>query len=198
LCSLLTAWIARTSRDAIVTRNLAVRWVKERPNVGIDPDVALIEPTPPDADELLSLKLWKPGNPVPRFAVEIVSPTHPYKDYGVVQERYAAFGVGELVLLDARLRGPKKLGGPFAIQIWRFDAGRFTRVYAGAGPARSLALDAWIDFDELVVQISDDEAGAERWLTETETLQRKNERHEAERLKLEARVRELEAQLKKG
>lgn len=211
LRSLLNAWIARTKRDAIVTRNLAVRWVKERPNVGIDPDVALIEPTPPDADELLSLKLWKPGNPVPRFAVEVVSPTHPYKDYGVVQERYAAFGVGELIVLDARLRGPKKLGGPFAIQVWRFDADHFSRVYAGPGPAHSVALDAWISFDDLIIQVSDDAATRLRWPTEVEVEQRrsatleaernaleaKQAANEAERASLEQRVRELEERLKK-
>jgi Uma2 family endonuclease len=182
LRALLSAWITRSGRDAIITRNLAVRWIQERPNVGIDPDIALIEPSPPDADELLSLTLWKPGNPVPRFAVEVVSQSHPYKDYGVVQERYAAFGVGELVVLDARLLGPRKLGGPFAIQIWRSGAGRFSRVYAGSGPAHSEVLGAWIQFEDFVVQISDECDGTKRWLTEIETLER--------------RVRELEDLLK--
>src|SRR5687767_10571897 len=68
---LLEAWIKREGRDAIVTRNLALRWDPEHPRVGIDPDVCLIEPAPPNETKLMSLCLWKPGHRVPPLAIEI-------------------------------------------------------------------------------------------------------------------------------
>lgn len=213
LKALLSAWLEKSGRDAIVARNLAVRWIKERPKIGIDPDVAWIEPAPPDPDNLMSLKLWKPGHVPPRLAIEVVSPHHPYKDYAEVQDRYAAFGVGELWVLDRLLRGPRKLGGPVAIQIWRsFPDGAFTRVYHGPGPAHSRALDAWVMFADNEVQICDDRDGKFRWPTELEVARGQTEaeraKAETERLRaeeerkksaeLEERIRKLEAALAKA
>jgi hypothetical protein len=40
LVALLSAWAERAGRQALVARNLAVRWVKERPRVGVEPDDA--------------------------------------------------------------------------------------------------------------------------------------------------------------
>ena len=48
LLALLEAWVQRTSLDAIVARNLALRWYEDNPRVGIDPDVSLITPAPPE------------------------------------------------------------------------------------------------------------------------------------------------------
>jgi hypothetical protein len=196
LRGLLCAWITRTGRDAIVARNLAVRWLEERPTIGVDPDVALIEPSPPDPDNLMSLKLWKPGHPVPRLAIEVVSASHPYKDYAEVQDRYAAFGVSELWVLDGMLRGPRKLGGPVAIQIWRSSPeASFARVYHGAGPAYSKALDAFVLFAEDKIQIADDREGKERWPTELEV---EAKRAEAEAKRAEAEAKRAEAEAKRA
>lgn len=189
LRALLAAWVARSGRPAIVARNLALRWVARHPQVGIDPDLCLIEPAPPDADRLSSLCLWKPGHVAPRLAIEVVSESHPYKDYADVHEKYAACGVPELWVLDPLRIGPKRFGGPFEIQIWQGNAGaRFERVYQGAGPVRSVALQAWLRSGGGKVSIADDEAGAQLWVTTEEAAR-------GETSELRERVRELEAEL---
>src|ERR1041384_6726368 len=56
---LLTAWSRRAGRAVAVCRNLAVRWNEENPAIGVDPDVCVLEPPPPEGDELMSLRLWE-------------------------------------------------------------------------------------------------------------------------------------------
>ncbi|HEU4537922.1 MAG TPA: hypothetical protein VFS00_27570, partial [Polyangiaceae bacterium] len=79
---LLAAWADRTGRIARVARNLALRWYEESPRVGLDPDLALYEPPPPDFDALGSVCTWLPGHAAPKVALEVVSAGHPRKDYG--------------------------------------------------------------------------------------------------------------------
>ena len=49
LKALLTAWAARAASSALVVRNLAVRWNESEPRIGVDPDVCVLSPSPPDA-----------------------------------------------------------------------------------------------------------------------------------------------------
>ena len=191
LAQLWRAWVERTGRSALVAENLAYRWTERRPRIGIDPDVCLIEPAPPDQDSLKSLLLWRAGHSAPRLAVEVVSENHPYKDYDVVPDRYAASGVGELWVFDPELRGPRKRGGPHRLQLWaREEDGSFVRHFAGDGPVHSAALDAWAfvteDGDRL--RIADDEALTRRWLTIEEEARASEQR-------ALARIAELEAEL---
>lgn len=81
LCKLLTYHMKLVGRDAQIGRNLAIRFDEQYPRSGVDPDVYLLEPPPPERDELTSLRLWEPGHNPPRLAVEIVSPSRPGKDY---------------------------------------------------------------------------------------------------------------------
>ncbi len=169
LKGLLVAWVERTERDAIVARNLAFRWIQERPKVGVDPDLCLIEPTPPGAADLTSLCTWTPGHSVPRLAIEVVSPGHPYKDYAVVQDKYAVSGVRELWVIDARLQGPRSHGGPVPLQLWRSDrGGPFRCVYRGGGPVEIEALGAWVRVAGESVEIADDPGFVQRWQTPLE------------------------------
>lgn len=184
LKALLRHWIARTGRDAVVCRNFAVRVRREKPQVGFDPDLQLVEPAPPDARDLSSLRLWEPGHPVPKLVIEVVSPGHPYKDYNDIPDRCAALGVSELVVFDPMLVGPKSSGGPFRLQGWRrTDTGTFERVVAGDGPVASTVLDAYFVTADggRLLRIADDEAGTRLWQT--------TEEHAL------ARVAELEAEL---
>src|SRR5262249_17496646 len=138
LKALLEHWVARTRRDAAVFRNFAVRVRQDCPAVGFDPDLCLVQPAPPGATELSSLRLWEPGHPVPALVIEVVSPGHPYKDYTETPDKCAALGVSELVVFDPLLVGPRAGGGPQRIQIWtRTDLGTFQRVAAGDGPFQS-------------------------------------------------------------
>jgi Uma2 family endonuclease len=212
---LLLAWSLRIGpeRSARIAADLAIRWLEQYPRTGADPDVCVLEPAPADFDDLKSLKLWEPGRVPPRLAIEVVSSSLPHKDYGSIQERYAAMGVGELVVFDPLLHGPRSLGGPVPLQLWRRDATQaFERVQFGAEPVHSEVLDAWLIADGRDLQISNDRRGIQRWLTAEEQLSKAQadaeraqadaeraqadaERERQARHELEARVRELEARL---
>lgn len=169
--ALLAAWAAARGHEVAIARNLAVRWVQARPRVGIDPDVAVIDPKPPAFESLRSLKLWEPGARAPVLAIEVVSPNHPYKDYALLPERYASMGVGELWVLDPGGFGPRRLGGPhFVQQFVRDDDGALVRRYAGSGPVYSRVVGGWVHrAPGTGVMLTDDTAGEQRWLTPHET-----------------------------
>jgi hypothetical protein len=181
-CSVLSFWASRAQRPLFVARNLAVRWLESKPSVGVDPDVCLLDPPPPEVLELTSLRLWKFGHTAPTFCLEVVSQGHPYKDYVAVHERYAAFGAPELVVFDPFLAGPKAFGGPVLIQIWRRDElGVFERQYAGPGPAWSETLEAWLIANGNLLELADNRAGSRRWLTREEYERTEKEREQAEK-----------------
>jgi Uma2 family endonuclease len=198
LRSLLLAWVARIGRNIKVARNLGIRWVREEPRAGFDPDLCVIDQAPKD-QPLTSLRLWKPDHVAPRLAIEVVSPGHPYKDYVDTPERAAACGIPELWIYDPMLVGPRAHGGPHLLQLWRkTERDAFKRVHAGNGPTYSQELPAWLhpiashapEGAKLI--LSDDAAGTQRWLTELETAR---EAECATRERFEKRVRELEAEL---
>jgi hypothetical protein len=200
-CSLLNAWARRTNNGARVARNLAVRWMQDHPKSGIDPDVAVLLPGPSDFDDLSSYKLWEPGRPPPPLSIEVVSAGHPYKDYGWIHEGYAAFGALELLVFDPMLHGPKSLGGPVALQLWRRDVtGAFERVHFGNEPVYSQVLDAWFSATGRRIDISDDRAGERRWptLEESAELSAATALAEAERTKAEAERTKAEAERTKA
>ena len=151
------------------------------------------------------------GHAVPRFCVEVVSANHPYKDYVEIIERYASLGTPELLVFDPLLQGPRSLGGPVPLQLWRRDAtGTLERVHFGDHPVHSNALDAWLIAEPPRLVIAHDRAGTKPWLTEAERLRVENgreraekdreraekEREQAARIELERRVSELEAKLR--
>jgi len=168
----------------------------------------VLEPPPPGAERLSSLCLWKPGHRAPSLSVEVVSASHPYKDYVAIQDRYAALGTRELCVFDPLLAGPATLGGPVPLQLWRRDAlGALVLVHFGADPVFSEVLEAWLVPADARLEVADDRAGKQRWRTgeETERAEKEHERSEKEReraekereraarLDLERRVAELEA-----
>jgi Uma2 family endonuclease len=217
---LLVEWAKKQPGNVRIARNLAVRWFPEHPQSGIDPDLCVLAPAPSEmAEDLTSLCLWKPDHVVPSFCVEVVSHRHPHKDYVDVIDRYASLGVSELFVFDPLLYGPRKLGGPVPLQLWRRDTtGVFERVHFGDEPLFSHVLRAWLIFEDGQLEIAEDRAGTQRWLTELERERADHERalaeaereraekdHEraekererAARLDLERRVAELEAQLRR-
>lgn len=140
---------------------------------------------------LTSVRTWKKGHAPPRLAIEVVSPNHPYKDYGEAPDKYAANGTEELWVFDPLLAGPRAQGGPFRLQVWRRDGeGRLARTYAGDGPARSGALEAWAIpvEDGRALRIASSPDGEGMWPTEAEAAATRFET-------ADARVRELEAEL---
>lgn len=210
--ALLSHWAQHQPGRVRVARNLAVRWLPEYPRAGIDPDLCVLSPAPVEMEtDLGSLCLWKPGHFAPRFCVEVVSRNHPHKDYVEVPERYASLGVEELLVFDPLLQGPRSLGGPAALQLWRRDAtGLFERVAFGSEPVHSQVLDAWLLFDQGQLVIAEDCAGTRPWHTGLEQAQAdaeearakaeaegaEKELERAARLDLERRLAELEAKLR--
>jgi hypothetical protein len=189
LVLLLQAWAERTGQNAQIARNLAVRWIEAAPKVGIDPDVSVLCPPPPEGGRVESLRLWVPGHHVPLLCFEIVSKNHPHKDYAEVHLRYAAMGAREVVVFDPLLAGPKALGGPVSLQIWRCDAaGALACVYFGPGPARSEILDAWLIVQGQELAIASEPFG-EHWQT---NLERERAEKELERAEKERALAEME------
>lgn len=188
---LLLAWAARAHRNVKIGRNLAVRWDEAHPNVGVDPDVYVVEPPPPEGDELTSLRLWNEGHHAPLVAVEVVSPLRAQKDYSSSPDKYALSGTHELWVFDPKLAGPAVHGGPFRIQVWaRGEDDGFTRVYAGEGPAWSPAVEGWLfAVDEgRSLRIASDEGGTEWWMTGEEA---ERAAKEAERAAKEEALRDV-------
>jgi hypothetical protein len=181
---LLKSWAARSPGELRIARNLAIRFYAEDQRIGIDPDLCVLAPPPADLDELGSVCLWKPGHTAPTLCIEIVSLNHPNKDYVAIQDRYAALGTHELIVLDPTLAGPKSLGGPVPLQLWRRDAaGAFDRVHFGESPVYSEILDGWIILAGRNAAISEDRAGKRRWLNEAgeQRLRADRERESADR-----------------
>ncbi len=205
LVDVLEHWISTRGVSARAGSNIALRWDPDSPQVGVDPDVYLVEPDMPEGELARSLCTWKPGHHAPRVCIEVVSERTAEKDYGDGPDRYAASGVHELWVFDPRRCGSGSRGGPFLLQVWRRDArGRFRRVYAGDKPARSEELDAWIvPVDEDThLRIADDPEGVRLWPTraEYERAEKERERAEKERERAEkesliARLAVLEAEL---
>lgn len=170
LLKAILAWWATRREDVQVARNLAIRWDEQAPSIGVDPDVSVLSPPPPERD-LRSVRTWAPGHSPPLLAIEVVSETNPRKDYVIAPDKYAASGTRELWIFDPLLAGPNSHGGPFRIQVWQRDAqGSFVRSYAGDGPARSELVAAHlVTADEgRKLRIADDPLGTRLWPTAEE------------------------------
>ena len=168
---LLLAFVARSARNALVAANLGCRWDPQRPQIGLDPDVAILEPPPPEGAEIECLRTWVPGHVPPRFALEVVSGSNPQKDYEEAPTKYALLGTRELVVFDPRGHGSPAHGGPHLLQIWRRDeaANAMVRVHAGEGPAWSEELSAWLIVTPgRRLRFADDAEGTRPWLTAAE------------------------------
>jgi Uma2 family endonuclease len=194
---LLLAWAARVARRVKIGRNLAMHWDEANPKIGVAPDVYVLEPPPPEGDQIRALKLWKEGHHPPLLAIEVVSASNATKDYQSAPFKYAASGTGELWILDPGLLGPRDDGGPFRIQVWgrnrEDDEGTLTRLYAGNGPAWSQAVGGWLFAvaEGGSIRIASDEAGTAWWMT-TEEAERTAK--EAERAAKEAALRRVDTE----
>lgn len=167
----LLSWWARGRSDVQVARNLAIRWDEAHPQIGVDPDVCVLSPVPPEGRDLRSVRTWLPGHTPPRLAIEVVSETNPHKDYLVAPEKYASSGTGELWIFDPLLSGPTSHGGPFRIQVWERDASeRLVRTYAGDGPAYSPYLGAHLVVvgEGILLRIAEDADATRFWPTAEE------------------------------
>ncbi len=200
LIAILNAWIARTARDALAGGNLALRFDATQPRRGVDPDVFLVEPRPPEGERTTSLRLWEPEHHAPRVAVEVVSENTATKDYDLEDgpARYAAAGVKELWVFDPLLLGPRSAGGPWVLQVWRRSPkGSFRRIYQGAGPAYSRELRAWLVVTDsgMRLRLAEDALGKRLWPTAAEEERAGREEERAGREAAEAEVARLRALL---
>lgn len=194
------------ARGGRIHYDLAIRWVEEDQRIGVNPDLSILIPPPPDLDEIESVCTWMKGHEPPLLAIEIVSETNPLKDYSIAPEKYAASGIQELWILDPRLFGPKSHGGPFRVQVWRRDEQGFRRIYEGDGPVYSPAVAAYLvaTADGRRFRLANDAALTDFWLTREEAMLVREEamraREEAvlaENERLKAEAEQLKAELAK-
>ena len=76
-----------------VARNLAVRFYAEDERVGIDPDLCVLAPPPPELDDIGSVCLWKPGHTAPTLCIEERAPLRQVADGSARRRRQACQGV---------------------------------------------------------------------------------------------------------
>jgi hypothetical protein len=196
LQELLKEFVKRTGREAFVARDLAIRYLEDRPQIGIDPDICVLDPVPPGVDALSGLCLWKEGHLRPPLCIEIVSESHPNKDYQSIHERYAWMHAAEVAIFDPMLAGPHSHGGPVALQLWRrSSAGLFERVAFGSEPAYCDYLSAWLIPEGRILRIADDREGHYRWPTSTERERAAKLEAESERDRERALRQDLERKL---
>lgn len=208
LQSKLLAWQQRTGqRNLLIGCEMACRWDPKHPKVGVDPDVYVVEEPPPDpkTGQVGSLRTWREGHSPPILAIEIVSNQRPQKDYKDSPEKHDLLGTFELWIFDPNLEGYTDQQPPVLLQIFQRETNhRLVQVYAGAGPFRSDALDAWVMVKDKDLVIANDPEGLDPWPTleeaERAVAQQERAAKEQERAAKEAalaRVAELEALLAK-
>ncbi|MEM1031289.1 MAG: Uma2 family endonuclease [Myxococcota bacterium] len=183
LMAILEHWILQRcvrerDRPAMAARNLGCRWDPDDARVGTDPDIVLLEPPPPEAEALTTLRVWEPGHAPPPLAVEVVSKNTADEDYVEAAARCARLGVRELWVFDPLREGPATTGGPFVLQVWRRRDDVMARVYAGAGPAFSEELSAWLVVTDQGrrLRLADDPDGVSLWPTSAEAAEAEVER----------------------
>ena len=191
-------------RDAVVTSNVACRWAPDDQRLGVNPDIILLEPAPPEGIGLKSLCVWKPGHSPPKLAIEIVSETNAAKDYVDGPPRLGRLGAEEVWIFDPGRYGPTDNGGPFVLQIWRRSASRpdhMEPVHQGDTPGYSPVLDGWAVAVEgkggLRLRVAADAEGTKLWPTRDEA-EAEARRAEAEARRAEAEGRRAEAEARRA
>jgi hypothetical protein len=152
----------------LVGCEMACRWDPKHPKVGVDPDVYVVVEPPPDpkTGQVWSLRTWKEGHSPPILAIEIVSNRRPQKDYRDSPEKHDLLGTFELWIFDPNLEGYTDQQPPVLLQIFQRETNhRLVQVYAGAGPFRSDALDAWVMVKDKELVIANDPEGLDPWPT---------------------------------
>jgi Uma2 family endonuclease len=179
--------VAEQQRTARVAWDLFVEWDPNDPRARVSPDVLLLDGQPADIEPSI-WQTWKPGCNPPRMALEIVSDRSREKDYDVSPLKYSALGVEELAVFDPGLdEGSSSSADRFALQVFRrSERGQFLRVYAGAGPAESVVLGAW-----LVVTDGGERVRLARDAEGRDIVPTSQERN----VTLEAKVRQLEEEI---
>lgn len=178
LLLVLQHWASKLERSVLVTSNLGCRWDPSDARVGADPDVVLVEPAPPEGEQLSTLRIWEPGHSPPRVAIEVVSANTAEKDYLDAPARCARLGVREVWVFDPLLQGPATTGGPFVLQVWRANGSELERQHAGATPAWSEEMDAWLVVTDegARLRLASDRDGEELWPTRAEAAEAEVER----------------------
>lgn len=180
LQSTLLAWKKRTKQDhLLIGCEMACRWDPVQYKVGVDPDVYVVERPPGDKTGYIgSLKTWVDGNYPPILAIEVVSKHRPKKDYRYSPEKHDLLGTFELWVFDPHLFGYTPEQPPVLLQVFQRETNDYlVQKYAGAGPFRSDALQAWVMVIDGDLVIANDPEGQDRWPTLEGEAQRRADEH---------------------
>lgn len=176
LQSTLLAWKNRTNQEQLLVGcEMACRWDPVEYKVGVDPDVYVVDRPPGDEKGYIgSLKTWQNGHSPPILAIEIVSRSRPGKDYRYSPEKHDLLGTFELWVYDPNLYGYTDDQPPVFLQIFQRETNDvLVQRYAGSGPCRSDALEAWVMVIDGELIIANDREGKDRWPTLDEEQRRR-------------------------
>lgn len=153
----------RGRRDVFIGADQFFARVEQEPLVRVSPDIYLLDYLP-KRPLPASWQTWLPGHRPPTLALEIVSDEGWAKDYRDNPAKYAQLGARELIIYDPEAAlGRKRKGERVALQVYRWEAQAFVRVYQGAGPAYCREIDAWLavqhEADAASLGIARDAAG---------------------------------------
>jgi Uma2 family endonuclease len=101
---ILRAWAERAALDSLIASHLALRWNPKLWKVGVDPDVAVYLPAPPEGEDTASVCTWDPGHHPPRVAVEVVSRSTAKLPRNAARSMRARMPMGRAPVSEARRR----------------------------------------------------------------------------------------------
>jgi Uma2 family endonuclease len=199
---LIERWYAHLGKARFVGADQFIYYRQHDPGSVVSPDVYVLPGVKPGAS-VPSWKVWETGS-VPSFALEVVSPTDPFKDYVEVQQRYRELGAGEVVVFDPHW---EKGADRVRFQRWRRTERRgFALVEStNADRIRSRVLGCWLrvvgEGEEARLRIGSGPTGDELFPTAEEAAlsaqAAERAEKEAERAEKEAERAEKEAALRR-
>jgi Uma2 family endonuclease len=190
-------WLEKRGEIAFVGASQFIYWRQFDPSRKLAPDVFVLPGVKPGI-KIDSWKTWETGI-VPSFAFEVVSQDY-LKDYRDAPEPYAELGVSELVIFDPEyeLQPAERLRW----QVYRrLERRGFVRVAAtNADRLRSSVLGCWLravghDLDSLRLRLATGRKGDSLIPTAEEAERETREAEQAARLRAEAEVERLRAEL---
>ena len=182
--------------DVVVAGDIFIYYVEGNPQVTVSPDCFVVFGVSAESFERNNTYLmWEVGKP-PDFVLEIGSPSTWRNDLGPKRDLYASLGIGEYWKFDPS--GGEHYGEPLVGE--RLVDGEYQRMQMNSEPdgrvwGHSPTLNLELHWDDGRLRFYDSVEG--RWLQNMEENAAEAETERAARESAEARVAELETELRR-
>ena len=189
----------RLREDIVIAGDVFIYYMEGNPRLTVAPDCFVVIGVGIDGMESLERNdtylLWEVGK-APDFVLEIGSPSTWRNDLGSKRDLYASLGVGEYWMFDPSggehygfaLRGERLVGGEYQLLEMREDAD-------GGVSGYSPTLNLEFHWEEGRLRLYD--PVEERWLQNMTEMAEEAETERAARESAEARLAEMEAELRR-